>query len=71
MLVSGSSLRTEVPANIYHELARLWNLRATTEAHLSRFFDEAFANYLTALAIRGIHGKDAFRRFMENLRKKL
>ncbi|ACJ16639.1 hypothetical protein TON_1151 [Thermococcus onnurineus NA1] len=69
MLVSGSSLRAEVPANIYHELAHLWNPRATQEAHLSRFFDEAFANYLTALAIREIHGEDAFRRFMENLRR--
>ena len=69
MLVSGSSLRAEVPVNLYHELAHLWNPRATPEAHLSRFFDEAFANYLTALAIREIHGEDAFRRFMENLRR--
>jgi len=37
-LVSGSSLRAEIPANLYHELAHLWNPRATPEAHLSRFF---------------------------------
>ena len=69
MLVSGSSLRAKVLANLYHELAHLWNPRATPEAHLSRFFDEAFANYLTALAVREIHGEDAFGRFMENLRR--
>ncbi|NJD99711.1 peptidase [Thermococcus sp. LS1] len=68
-LVEGRALRAEIPAGIYHELAHLWNPRATPEAHLSRFFDEAFANYLTALAIREIHGEDAFRRFMENLRR--
>ncbi|EEB74441.2 conserved hypothetical protein [Thermococcus sp. AM4] len=68
-LVSGSSLRAEIPANLYHELAHLWNPRATPEAHLSRFFDEAFANYLTALAIREIHGEEAFNRFIEGLRR--
>ena len=68
-LVSGSSLRAEIPANLYHELAHLWNPRATPETHLSRFFDEAFANYLTALAIREIHGEEAFNRFIEGLRR--
>ncbi|ACS34089.1 gluzincin family metallopeptidase [Thermococcus gammatolerans] len=68
-LVSGSSLRAEIPANLYHELAHLWNPRATPEAHQSRFFDEAFANYLTALAIREIHGEEAFNRFIEGLRR--
>ncbi|WP_099211983.1 M1 aminopeptidase family protein [Thermococcus henrietii] len=68
-LVSGSSLRAEIPANLYHELAHLWNPRATPEAHLSRFFDEAFANYLTALAIGEIHGEEAFNRFIEGLRR--
>ncbi|MFA4668554.1 M1 family aminopeptidase [Pyrococcus kukulkanii] len=68
-LVSGSSLRREIPANLYHELAHLWNPRVTPEAHLSRFFDEAFANYLTALAIREIHGEEAFNSFIENLRR--
>ncbi|AEC52013.1 hypothetical protein PNA2_1097 [Pyrococcus sp. NA2] len=67
MLVSGSSLRSEIPANIYHELAHFWNPKATPEAHLSRFFDEAFANYLTALAVREIHGEDEYKRFMANL----
>ncbi|NJE53885.1 M1 family metallopeptidase [Thermococcus sp. 21S9] len=68
-LVSGSSLRAEIPANLYHELAHLWNPRATPEAHLSRFFDEAFANYLTALAIREIHGEEAFNRFIKGLKR--
>ncbi|WP_048147232.1 M1 family aminopeptidase [Pyrococcus abyssi] len=67
ILVSGSSLRSEVPTNIYHELAHLWTPRATPEAHLSRFFDEAFANYLTALAVREIHGEDEYKKFMANL----
>ncbi|GAB6134734.1 gluzincin family metallopeptidase [Thermococcus prieurii] len=68
-LVPGSSLRAGIPANLYHELAHLWNPRATPEAHLSRFFDEAFANYLTALAIREIHGEEAFNRFIEGLKR--
>ena len=68
-LVAGSSLRAEIPANLYHELAHLWNPRATPEAHLSRFFDEAFANYLTALAIKEIHGEEAFNRFIEGLKR--
>ncbi|WP_231963792.1 M1 family aminopeptidase [Thermococcus chitonophagus] len=68
-LVSGSSLRRKIPANLYHELAHLWNPRVTPETHLSRFFDEAFANYLTALAIREIHGEEAFNSFIENLRR--
>ncbi|WP_245608310.1 gluzincin family metallopeptidase [Thermococcus guaymasensis] len=68
-LVAGSSLRAEIPANLYHELAHLWNPRITPEAHLSRFFDEAFANYLTALAVREIHGEKAFNRFIEGLRR--
>ncbi|WP_297516555.1 hypothetical protein [Thermococcus sp.] len=68
-LVAGSSLRAEIPANLYHELAHLWNPRATPKAHLSRFFDEAFANYLTALAIKEIHGEEAFNRFIEGLRR--
>ncbi|WP_297073689.1 M1 family aminopeptidase [Thermococcus sp.] len=66
-LVSGASLRSEVPANIYHELAHLWNPKATPEAHMSRFFDEAFANYLTALAVKEIHGEDEYKKFMANL----
>ena len=66
-LVSGSSLRSEVPANIYHELAHLWNPKATPETHLSRFFDEAFANYLTALAVKEIHGENEYKKFMANL----
>lgn len=59
MLISGSALRVEVPAGVYHELAHLWNPRAEPEAHLSRFFDEAFANYLTALAIKELQGLNA------------
>lgn len=37
---------------------------------MSRFFDEAFANYLTALTIGEIHGEKAFRDFLARLEER-
>ena len=68
-LVESRALREPIPYGVYHELAHFWNPKAEGEVQRSRFFDEAFANYLTALLIRELYGEEEFRRVLRELRK--
>jgi hypothetical protein len=55
-------------AQLYHELAHSWNAEAQGKIQRARYFDEAFASYFAALAIRQFSGADAFTSEMERLR---
>jgi hypothetical protein len=53
---------------LYHELAHGWNVQAEGQIQRTRYFDEAFASYFAAVAIREFAGADAFASEMERLR---
>ena len=53
---------------LYHELAHGWNAQAIGTTQRARFFDEAFANYFAALALREFSGPEAFASEMDRLR---
>jgi hypothetical protein len=53
----------------YHEVAHNWNAKAKPEVQRSRWFDEAFATYFQALAVRHFQGEEAFQREMESDRE--
>jgi len=68
-LVEGKALRDPIPYGVYHELAHFWNPRAEGEVQRTRFFDEAFANYLTALLIKEFYGEEEFERILRKFRE--
>ena len=45
---------------IYHEIGHAWNARVAPELRRVRWFDEAFASYFEALAVREFKGQKAF-----------
>lgn len=45
---------------VYHEIAHSWNVKARPEIRRTRWFDEAFAMYFQALALREFEGEPAF-----------
>lgn len=45
---------------VYHEIAHTWNAKAKPGVDRCRWFDEAFASYFEALALREIDGQEAF-----------
>lgn len=51
---------TQRISEVYHEIAHTWNAKAKPEVQRCRFFDEAFASYFEALAIREFRGAEAF-----------
>lgn len=53
---------------LYHELAHGWNARTVGMVQRTRYFDEAFANYLAVLALREFSGPEAFAAEMDRLR---
>jgi len=53
---------------LYHEIGHSWNAMAKPAVQRSRWFDEAFASYFSAVAIREFEGKDAFERVMQTAR---
>ena len=53
---------------VYHEVAHNWNARAEGEVKRCRYFDEAFASYFQALALRELDGEKAYRREMRRIR---
>lgn len=67
-LVESKDLRSTKPYGVYHELAHLWNPKAEGEVQRTRFFDEAFANYLTALLIRELYGEGEFRKILKEFK---
>ena len=45
---------------LYHEIGHSWNAKAKPEVKRTRWFDEAFASYFEALALREFEGQKAF-----------
>ncbi len=45
---------------LYHEIGHSWNVKAKPEVRRTRWFDEAFASYFEALALREFEGQKAF-----------
>lgn len=54
---------------VYHEVAHNWNAKAKPEVQRCRYFDEAFASYFEALAMREFEGQKAFEERMDSYRK--
>ncbi|MDI6767838.1 MAG: M1 family aminopeptidase [Bacteroidota bacterium] len=55
-------------SEVYHEIAHSWTVQAKPAVHRCRWFDEAFAMYFEALAIREFRGDSVFQKHMEGLR---
>jgi hypothetical protein len=45
---------------LYHEIGHSWNVEARPEVRRTRWFDEAFASYFEALALREFESQKAF-----------
>lgn len=56
--------------HLYHEIGHGWNAKARSDVQRCRFFDEAFACYFEALAIREFLGEEEYQKKMESYRKK-
>ena len=54
---------------LYHEIGHTWNVRSKTEVQRTRYFDEAFASYFAALALRKFDGEEAYRADLESARQ--
>jgi aminopeptidase N len=50
---------------VYHEIAHSWNAKAKPELQRTRWFDEAFAMYFQALALREFEGEQSYRAEMD------
>jgi aminopeptidase N len=50
---------------VYHEIAHSWNAKAKPELQRTRWFDEAFAMYFQALALREFDGEQSYRAEMD------
>ncbi|MBP2022643.1 hypothetical protein J2Z44_002466 [Clostridium punense] len=46
--------------HLYHEVGHAWNVKAKHDIQRTRFFDEAFASYFEALAIKNFYGYKEF-----------
>lgn len=46
--------------HLYHEVGHAWNVKAKYDIQRTRFFDEAFASYFEALAIKNFYGYKEF-----------
>jgi hypothetical protein len=55
---------------IYHEVGHAWNAEANPDVQRTRWFDEAFASYLEALALRQFEGAPAFENRMTAYRER-
>lgn len=53
---------------VYHEVGHTWNAKPSQEIQRCRWFDEAFASFFEALALRAFQGKRAFEEDMETSR---
>lgn len=55
--------------HLYHEIGHTWNVKAKYDVQRTRFFDEAFASYFEALAIKKFYGDTALKEKMELYRQ--
>lgn len=65
----GFSSDAEKLSHLYHEIGHAWNVKAKQDVQKTRFFDEAFASYFEALAIKKFYGERSFEEKMEFYRK--
>lgn len=56
----GFSGDTKKLTHLYHEIGHAWNVKAKNHIQRTRFFDEAFASYFEALAIKNFYGYKEF-----------
>lgn len=56
----GFSGDTKKLTHLYHEIGHAWNVKAKYDIQRTRFFDEAFASYFEALAIKNFYGYKEF-----------
>jgi hypothetical protein len=55
---------------LYHEIGHSWNAQAKPALQRTRWFDEAFASYFEALALREFEGQKAFEDRMAKYRER-
>ena len=53
---------------LYHEVGHVWNAMVADRIQRARFFDEAFASYFEALAVRQFEGEQAYRALLDSYR---
>jgi peptidase M1-like protein len=51
---------------LYHEVAHTWNAKPKPEVQPTRWFDEAFAGYFQAIALREFEGEKAYQAEMDD-----
>ena len=69
ILQAGAAFKdTSRTAEVYHEIGHTWNATASSDVQRCRYFDEAFASYFEALAIRSFRGEKAFEDDMKKSR---
>ncbi|HEV8131027.1 MAG TPA: M1 family aminopeptidase [Acidobacteriota bacterium] len=54
---------------VYHEVAHSWNAKVKPEVKRTRWFDEAFAMYFQAIALREFEGEEAYEDEMDHDRE--
>ncbi len=69
MQTSAAFRDTNKLSEVYHEIGHTWDLSAKPEVQRCRYFDEAFASYFEALAVKEFNGKQAFLDDMERSRE--
>lgn len=57
---AGAFKDTKRTHELYHEIGHSWNMKAKPEVRRTRWFDEAFACYFEAIALREFAGQKAF-----------
>jgi Peptidase family M1 domain len=55
-------------SELYHEVGHVWNAMVADRVQRTRYFDEAFASYFEALAIRQFEGEQAYRALLHDYR---
>lgn len=60
LLVAGGFKDPKRVSEVYHEIGHAWNPKIKPEVQRTRWFDEAFASYFEALALREFEGQKAF-----------
>ena len=53
---------------LYHEVGHVWNAMIADRVQRTRYFDEAFASYFEALAVRQFEGEQAYRELLDSYR---
>ena len=70
LLAAGAFKDPKRVYELYHEIGHSWNAKAKSEVQRTRWFDEAFASYFEALALREFVGQKAFNDEMDAYRQR-